>query len=180
MHKDGVIEKAQEIFESLNKKIRVKLDDREQYSTGYKFNDWEMRGVPVRIELGERDLKENKIVFARRDTREKIEKSSDIDIVSYVKELLDTIQKDMYERAKERRDKLTFEAHNLDDMKNILETQPGFIHAMWCGDKECEEKIKEIKGCKSRCIDDSLPKIDDKCVCCGRDAKHHVIWGIQY
>ena len=163
----------------LENNIDAYVDDSEK-SPGFKFAEAEVKGIPVRIELGERDLKENKIVFARRDTREKIEKSSDIDIVSYVKELLDTIQKDMYERAKERRDKLTFEAHNLDDMKNILETQPGFIHAMWCGDKECEEKIKEIKGCKSRCIDDSLPKIDDKCVCCGRDAKHHVIWGIQY
>ncbi|MBP3841922.1 MAG: proline--tRNA ligase [Bacilli bacterium] len=163
----------------LENNIDAYVDDSEK-SPGFKFAEAEVKGIPVRIELGERDLKENKIVFARRDTREKIEKSSDIDIVSYVKELLDTIQKDMYERAKERRDKLTFEAHNLDDMKNILETQPGFIHAMWCGDKECEEKIKEIKGCKSRCIDDSLPKIDDKCVCCGRNAKHHVIWGIQY
>ena len=163
----------------LENNIDAYVDDSEK-SPGFQFAEAEVKGIPVRIELGERDLKENKIVFARRDTREKIEKSSDIDIVSYVKELLDTIQKDMYERAKERRDKLTFEAHNLDDMKNILETQPGFIHAMWCGDKECEEKIKEIKGCKSRCIDDSLPKIDDKCVCCGRDAKHHVIWGIQY
>ncbi len=159
--------------------ISAYVDDSEK-SPGFKFAEAEVNGIPVRIELGERDLKENKIVFARRDTREKIEQKSDIDIVKYVKELLDTIQKDMYERAKERRDKLTFEAHNLDDMKNILETQPGFIHAMWCGNKECEEKVKEIHGCKSRCIDDTLPKIDDKCVCCGNKAKHHVIWGIQY
>jgi prolyl-tRNA synthetase len=163
----------------LENNIDAYVDDSEK-SPGFKFAEAEVQGIPVRIELGERDLKENKIVFVRRDTREKIEKSSDIDIVSYVKELLDTIQKDMYERAVERRDKLTFEAHNLDDMKNILDTQPGFIHAMWCGDKACEEKIKEIKGCKSRCIDDSLPEIDDKCVCCGKKAKHHVIWGIQY
>ena len=86
----------------------------------------------------------------------------------------------MYERAKERRDKLTFEAHNLKEMEKILNSQPGFIHAMWCGDKKCEEKIKEIKGCKSRCILDEEKKIDDKCVCCGKPAKHHVIWGLQY
>ena len=85
----------------------------------------------------------------------------------------------MYKRAIERRDKLTFEAHNLEEMKNILNTQPGFIHAMWCGSPECEMKIKEIKGCKSRCILEEKP-IDDKCVCCGKEAKHHVIWGIQY
>ena len=159
--------------------IDAYVDDSEK-SPGFKFAEAEVNGIPVRIELGERDLKENKIVFVRRDTREKIEKQSDINIVSYVSELLDTIQKDMYERAVERRDKLTFEAHNIEDIKNIIETQPGFIHAMWCGDKECEEKIKEIHGCKSRCIDDTLPRIDEKCVCCGKEAKHHVIWGIQY
>ena len=93
---------------------------------------------------------------------------------------MDTIQKDMYERAKERRDALTFEARNLEEMKDILNKQPGFIHAMWCGSKECEEKIKEIKGCKSRCILEHEKKIDDKCVCCGDAAKYHVVWGIQY
>jgi prolyl-tRNA synthetase len=93
--------------------------------------------------------------------------------------MLETIQNDMYNRAVERRDKLTFTAHNLKDMENILNTQPGFIHADWCGNPECEVKIKEIKGCKSRCITDE-PLVDGKCVCCGKDAKHHVIWGIQY
>ena len=113
------------------------------------------------------------------DTREKIQESLDINIPDYVKKLLETIQKDMYNRALERRESLTFEAHNLDDMKEILENHPGFIHAMWCGDSECETKIKEIKGCKSRCIIEEKA-IDDKCVCCGKKAKHHVIWGIQY
>ena len=103
-----------------------------------------------------------------------------INIVDYIKELLETIQNDMYKKATERRDALTFEAHNMEDMKKILNTQPGFIHAMWCGDSECEVKIKEIKGCKSRCIVEDGERIDDKCVCCGKEAKHHVIWGIQY
>ena len=93
--------------------------------------------------------------------------------------MLDTIQNDMYKRAEKRMNELTFEAHNLDDIRNILNTKPGFIHAMWCGDSECEDKIKEINGCKSRCIVDEKP-IDDKCVCCGKPAKYHVIWGIQY
>ena len=86
----------------------------------------------------------------------------------------------MLKRATERRDALTFEAHNLDDMEKILNTQPGFIHAMWCGDVACENRIKEIKGCKSRCILDDGKKIDTKCVCCGKEAKYHVVWGIQY
>ena len=180
------IGKSEEVFnlvdkyeEELKKNgISVKKDLSEK-SPGFKFAEAEVNGIPVRIEIGERDLKENKITFVRRDTREKINESTDIDIVKYVKELLETIQKDMYNRAVERRDKLTFEAHNLKDMENILNTQPGFIHADWCGDTECELKIKEIKGCKSRCITEE-PLIDGKCVCCGKDAKHHVIWGIQY
>ena len=134
----------------------------------------------MRIEVGKRDLENNTITIARRDTREKIVVSKDVDIVKYVSELLDTIHNDMYKRAIERRNALTFEAHNMDDMKKILNKQPGFIHAMWCGDSECENKIKEIKGCKSRCIVEDGEKIDDKCVCCGKKAKEHVIWGIQY
>ena len=155
------------------------IDDSEK-SPGFKFAEAEVNGIPIRIEVGARDLENNKITFVRRDTREKIEVEADIDITTYTKELLETIQKDMYNKAKERQDKLTFEAHNLEDMEKILNTQPGFIHAMWCGDMECENKIKEIKGCKSRCIVDNGEKIDDKCVCCGKEAKHHVIWGIQY
>ena len=154
--------------------------DNTDKSPGFKFAEAEVNGIPVRIEIGPRDLENNQITFARRDTKEKMTVSLDTDMVKYTKELLDTIQHDMYERAKERRDKLTFKAHNLKDMENILNTQPGFIHAMWCGDPECENKIKEIKGCKSRCIVEDGEKIDDKCVCCGKDAKHHVIWGIQY
>ena len=85
----------------------------------------------------------------------------------------------MYEKAKERRDKLTFTAKTYEEMRDILNTQPGFIHADWCGDEECELKVKELKGCKSRCISEE-PLITGKCVCCGKEAKHHVIWGIQY
>ena len=107
-------------------------------------------------------------------------KSKDIDVVNYVKELLNIIQSDMYKSAKERMNKLTFTAHNLTDMENILNTQPGFIHADWCGDEECELKIKEIKGCKSRCILENEKLVDGKCVCCGKEAKYHVVWGIQY
>ena len=158
--------------------ITVNVDYSEK-SPGFKFAEAEVNGIPVRIEIGERDLKENKVTFVRRDTREKIVENKDLDVAKYVGDLLETIQKDMYNRAVERRDKLTFTAHNLDEMANILNTQPGFIHADWCGDQDCEVKIKEIKGCKSRCITDE-PLIDGKCVCCGKEAKHHVIWGIQY
>ena len=154
--------------------------DSSEKSPGFKFAEAEVNGIPIRIEVGARDLEKNIITVARRDTREKVEVSISQDIVSFTKNLLETIQKDMYERAIERRDKLTFEAHNLGDMERILNTQPGFIHAMWCGDEACENRIKEIKGCKSRCIVPDGDRIDDVCVCCGKEAKHHVIWGIQY
>ena len=154
--------------------------DNSDKSPGFKFAEAEVNGIPVRIEVGARDLANNTITVARRDTREKLTTEANTDIVTYVKNLLETIQRDMYERALKRRDELTFEAHSLDEIKNILNTQPGFIHAMWCGNEECETKIKEIKGCKSRCIDETGKKIDDKCVCCGKEAKYHVIWGIQY
>ena len=174
-----VKELVDKINTDLNKNGIISYIDNSEKSPGFKFAEAEVNGIPVRIEIGERDLKENKITIARRDTREKIVVDKDIDIVKYVSELLETIQHDMYERAIERRDKLTFTAKNLEDMENILNTQPGFIHADWCGDPNCEARIKEIKGCKSRCITDE-PFVTGKCVCCGKDAKHHVIWGIQY
>lgn len=165
--------------ELLKNDITAYIDDSKK-SPGFKFAEAEVNGIPVRIELGKRDLDNGIITVARRDTREKLTTTKDVEIVSYIKSLLETIQNDMYNRAKTRRDNLTFEAHNLEEMEQILNTQPGFIHAMWCGDKECEEKIKEIRGCKSRCILPDAEKIDDVCVCCGKKAKHHVVWGIQY
>ena len=163
----------------LNAGISVYIDNTDK-SAGYKFAEAEVNGIPVRIEIGARDLKEQKIVIARRDTREKVSINTSENITEIVKNLLDQIQKDMYERAIERRDALTFEAHTYEEMEKIINTQPGFIHAMWCGDEACETKIKELKGCKSRCIVPDGEKIDTKCVCCGKDAKYHVIWGIQY
>ena len=165
--------------ELLKDGISVYIDDTDK-SPGFKFAEAEVNGIPVRIEIGARDLKDGKITIARRDTREKTIIPSDIDIASYVKELLEIIQNDMYQRAVERRDSLTFEAHNMKEMKEILDKQPGFIHAMWCGNEECENKIKELKGCKSRCILQDGERIDYNCVCCGKPGKYHVIWGIQY
>ena len=170
---------SNKINEELLKNNITSYIDNSEKTPGFKFAEAEVNGIPVRIEIGARDLEQNKITFARRDTREKLVEDKDINIVEYVKNLLETIQKDMYDKAVERRNKLTFEAHNMEDMEKILNTQPGFIHAMWCGEEECENKIKEIRGCKSRCIIDEKP-IDTKCVCCGKEAKHHVIWDIQY
>ena len=176
---DGVMNKAKEINDVLNNAGVISYIDNSEKSPGFKFAEAEVNGIPIRIELGKRDLDNNQITFVRRDTREKITESMDVDVDNYVKDLLETIQNDMYKKAIERRDALTFEAKTLEDMEKILNTQPGFIHADWCGNEECENKIKEIKGCKSRCItDDKL--LTGKCVCCGKEAKYHVIWGIQY
>ena len=168
------------INKELNENNIVSYIDDSEKSPGFKFAEAEVNGIPIRIEVGERDLEKGIVTVARRDTREKIDIKLEELNAEYISNLLETIQKDMYDRAMDRQNKLTYEAHNLEDMKNILEKQPGFIHAMWCGDEECENKIKEIKGCKSRCIVEDGEKIDDKCVCCSKVAKHHVIWGIQY
>ena len=179
MHKDGVIEKAQEIFESLNKKIRVKLDDREQYSTGYKFNDWEMRGVPLRIELGPKDIENGKCIIVRRDTSEKIEVEFK-DVESKVEELLYLIQKNMYDMCLERMKQKTSIAHNMEEFKTNLQNNQGLIKTMWCGSAECEEKIHDETGAKSRCMPFEQENLGDKCVYCGKEAHKMVIWARQY
>jgi len=178
-HNPEVLDLATSFKDKLKTENITAYIDNTDKSPGFKFAEAEVNGIPLRIEIGERDLQNNNITFVRRDTREKIIATADIDLVPYVNNLLNKIQNDMYEKAKKRRAELTFTAHNLHDFENILNTQPGFIHGDWCGDTACEEKIKEIKGCKSRCIiNEKL--ITGKCVCCGKPAKYHVIWGVQY
>ena len=180
--------KESDMVEEYIDKISTKLKeagisfyvDRTEKSAGFKFAEAEVNGIPVRIEVGERDLSEGKITVVRRDTREKLTIDSDEDIVFYVTSLMDIIQKDMYERALRRREELTFTAHNLDEVRTVMEQHPGFVKAMWCGDEECELKMKEIRGTKSRCILEEEEPIDTKCVVCGKEAKHLVVWGIQY
>ena len=177
---EAVNELTNKINSELNQNNVVSYIDNTEKSPGFKFAEAEVNGIPVRIEIGARDLANNTVTVARRDTREKITIQKEELTVDYIKNLLETIQKDMYERALERRNKLTFTATNLEEMTNILNTQPGFIHADWCGNEECELKIKEIKGCKSRCILEDEKLITGKCVCCQKEAKYHVLWGIQY
>ena len=175
---DKVNNKIEEIVANLKEEGITYIVDDSEKSPGFKFAEAEVKGIPVRIEVGERDLNNDKLVLARRDTREKITYDANTNIVECVSNLLDTIQQKMYDNALERRDKLTFEAHNLDDVKKIMDTQPGFIYAPWCGSEECELKMKDIKGLKSRCITEDNDK--DTCVVCGKKSKHTVVWGIQY
>ena len=179
MHKEGVKEKAEEVYKGLLEKYRVELDAREQYSPGYKFNDWEMRGVPVRIELGPRDIENNKCVVVRRDNSEKIEVSLD-ELNEKLEVILEDIQKSMYDACVKRVKEKTTIAHNLEEFEENLKNNQGYVKTMWCGDAECEEKIHELTGAKSRCIPFEQENLGDKCVCCGKAAKTMVVWGRQY
>ena len=154
--------------------------DNSEKSPGFKFAEAEVNGIPVRVEIGARDLEKGLITVARRDTKKKYQIPSDSNLVDYISKLLNQIQKDMYDRALERRNSQTFEAHTLSEVENIMNTHPGFVKAMWCGKEECELKMKEIKGTKSRCILENHEHIDEKCVVCGEKAKDLVVWGIQY
>ena len=178
-HKEGVLEKVNEVYESLKKDYRVKVDDRDNYSTGFKFNDWEMRGVPLRIEMGPRDIENGVAVLVRRDTAEKetVELSK---LNERIGELLDTIQKDMFEACAKVREQRTSVAQTLDEIKEILDKNQGYVKTMWCGNVECENKIKEVTGAHSRCIPFVQEKLGDTCPVCGKKADIMIVWGRQY
>ena len=179
MHKEGVKEKAGELCKKLKEKYRVELDIRDQYSTGYKFNDWEMRGVPIRLEIGPRDIEANKCVLARRDNADKIEVSLS-ELEEKLGNILEDIQKNMYEECAKRVVEKTTIANNMDEFAKNLENNQGYVKTMWCGSPECEEKVHELTGAKSRCIPFKQEIVGDKCVCCGKPANTMVIWGRQY
>ena len=179
MHKDNVYEKSLELYNILNKKYRTNLDIRDQYTPGYKFNFWEMKGVPIRIEIGPRDIEKNECVIVRRDTNEKIvTKLENID--KDIQNILDLIHNNMYNECKKRLEDRTTIAYNLEEFINQMNTKQGFIKAMWCGSEECENKIKQLTSAKSRCLPFNQEKISDKCVCCAKKADKLVIWGRQY
>ncbi len=178
MHKEGVTEKASEVKSRISKVARVKMDASDKMP-GWKFAEYEMKGVPLRLEIGPKDIENNQCVLVRRDNREKTVVSMD-ELETKVSELLQSIQKDMLERARQSRDEKTHSAVNFEEFKNTIETKPGFVKAMWCGDRACEDKIKEQTTATSRCIPFEQEKISDKCVCCGKEAKHMLYWGKAY
>ncbi len=178
-HKEGVIEKAEELNNSLKNKFRMKLDLRDNYSTGFKFNDWEMRGVPVRIEIGPKDIENGQAVLVRRDTLEKeVAKLDNLD--NRLAELLEEIQKNMYNECLKRKNEKTTVAYSLDEILKNLEENQGYVKTMWCGDVECENKIKEVTGAHSRCIPFEQEHLADTCPVCGKKADTMVVWGRQY
>lgn len=177
---ERIIELSKKINDELNDNNITSYIDLSEKTPGYKFAEAEVNGIPIRIEIGSRDLEKNSLSFVRRDTSEKIMININSNLVECTKELLQKIQKDMYKRALKRREELTFEAKNIDEVKNIMSSKSGFIKACWCGNEDCELKMKEIKGLKSRCILENEKLISDKCVVCGKPAKKLVVWGIQY
>ncbi|HOG48394.1 MAG TPA: proline--tRNA ligase [Anaerolineae bacterium] len=160
--------------------VRVKLDDREGLSPGWKFNDWEMRGVPLRIEIGPRDVDKGQIVLARRDVPGKAGKSfmPREGLGTWARELLDTIQGDLLQRARRFRDENTFDVTSLDELAAAVEQ--GFARAYWCGDAACEEKVKEETKATTRCIPFEQPGGAGRCAICGREAREVAIFGKAY
>ena len=178
-HKEGVLEKADELLGRLKSKFRAGLDSSDQ-SPGWKFAEYEMKGVPVRLEIGPKDIENNQCVLVRRDTREKYFVSLD-ELEEKIEWLLEDISVSMYKKAVERRENMTYDAADLDEMKNIADNKPGFIKALWCEDRECEDKLKEIAGVTSRCMPLGMQDgVNGKCVCCGKPAKKLVYWGKAY
>ena len=178
-HKEGVLEKANELKARLAETLRVKLDDSDQ-STGWKFSQYEMKGVPVRLEIGPKDIENNSCVLVSRVTREKKFVSLD-NVEAEVAAMLRQVHDELVERARKNLAEKTHVAKNLEEFLEIAENKPGYIKAMWGGDVACEDALKDkTGGVKSRCIPFVEDHLSDVCVCCGKPAKHMVVWGRQY
>ena len=178
-HKEGVLDKAYELRDRLSKVFRVKVDDSSN-SAGWKFAEYEMKGVPLRLEIGPKDIENNQCVLVRRDNREKIFVSLD-NLEQSIQETLDIYAKAIYDKALENVKKRTYSCTDINEISKLLEANgDGFVKAMWCGDEECEDKVKELTGVGSRCIPFNQEEISDKCICCGKPAKHMVYWGKAY
>ncbi len=178
MNDEGVLDKACEIKNTISQVATVKLDDSDK-NPGWKFSENEMKGVPIRLEIGPKDIADNKCVLVRRDTLEKIVVSLD-NINEEISSLLDTIHYDMLERARNHKEENTHIATTYDEFKDIVENKVGFVKTMWCKDLACEEKIKEELGATSRCMPFEQENLSDTCVCCGRPAETMIVWGKAY
>ncbi|HIX34767.1 MAG TPA: proline--tRNA ligase [Candidatus Gemmiger avium] len=177
-HKPGVTEKAEELAARVSKFARVKLDNSDN-SPGWKFSQWEMKGVPLRLEIGPKDIEKNQCVLVRRDTREKTFVSLD-ELETAIPRLLEELSANLYQRALENREARTWAATTLDEVKKLAAENTGYIKTMWCGDEACEEKMKEEAGLSSRCMPFEQEQLSDVCPCCGKPAKVMVYWGKAY
>ncbi len=179
MHKEGVLDAATALLDRLTAAgIRAKMDASKQ-SMGWKAAEYEMKGVPLRVEIGPKDMEQNQCCICRRDSGEKVFVSLD-NLETAVKELLDSVHEGLYNRAKKNLEDNTFPAFSLEEAKQIQQEKGGFIKTMWCGDLECEMKMKEEAGMTSRCIPFHQEHLGDVCPICGKPAKHMIYWGVAY
>ena len=177
--KEGVLDKAYELLDRLKAAgIRARIDASNN-SMGWKCAQWEMKGVPVRLEIGPRDIENNVCMAVRRDNGEKVTVGLD-ELESMIPQVLDQVQQGLFDKAKENLDSHIFAASSVEEAKALQEEHGGFIKTMWCGDLACEEKMKEEAGMSSRCIPFEQENLGDTCPCCGKPAKHMIYWGIAY
>jgi len=177
--KQAAIKKAEAITAAAAKNgWRIKIDDRAQYTPGWKFNDWELKGVPLRLELGPKDLKKNQVVMVRRDTGVKEEIAIDKLIDNFEKIIAD-IQDAIFQRAKDFVKENTHEAKTFEELSEILNTKRGFVWASWCGESECEKEIKEKIKATIRCVPLDSKK-GGSCVHCNKPAKEKVLFAQSY
>ena len=178
-HKPGVTERAQALFEEIKTAgVRAKIDLSDN-SLGWKCAQYEMKGVPLRVELGPKDIENGVCMAVRRDNGEKLSVSLD-EIAEKIPALLDEVQKGLYAKAKKNLEEHTYAAYSLEEAKELQEKNGGFIKTMWCGDLRCELDMKEKAGMSSRCIPFEQEKLSDVCACCGKPAKHMIYWGVAY
>lgn len=178
MHKEGVLDKARGLLKKLESVCRVKIDESDK-SPGWKFAEHEMRGVPIRLEIGPKDIENNQCVLVRRDNSEKITVSLD-ELIESIPKLLTDIRDNMYKKALDRRNEMTYTAKTSEEFNQISETKSGLIKSAWCGSAECEKHIKDTTCFTSRCILEEEVSQEDKCVCCNKGAKHFVYWAKAY
>jgi prolyl-tRNA synthetase len=176
--KEGVLEAARALLSRLSSVCRVKIDESDK-SPGWKFSEYEMKGVPIRLEIGPKDIENHQVVLARRDTGEKKPVPMDR-LESEIPALLEDIHRSMYEKASANREAKTFTAQNMAEFVDALDKQTGFVKAMWCGSQDCEDAVKDKVGATSRCIPFEQEQIGEVCVCCGKPARHMVVWGKAY
>lgn len=177
-HKEGVLDFAYDLKNKLSKTVRVGIDASDK-KPGWKFNEYEMKGIPLRLEVGPKDIENSQVVLARRDTGEKVIVGLD-ELDVKMNEILTEIQENLYKKAKDHREHRTLVAKSLEELNEILQTKPGFVKAMWCGERDCEDKVKEETGATSRCIPFEQEKIGNSCLCCGKESKHMVYWAKAY
>lgn len=172
-HKEGVLDKALEIKNELAKTFRVEFDDRDTYSPGWKFNYWEMKGVPLRLEIGPKDIEKGQVTAVRRDTLEKFTLPMEA-LTEKIGEILDDIHQTMFNNALKNREEKTYTTTDYEEIKKIMKETPGFVKTMWCGSRECEDKLKEETAATIRCLPFEQEYLGDTCPFCGEKAEHMI------